>query len=91
LSDIHGLVTRKYRVFLVGRAQLVYLRSKAEEGGNMTAHVREILDQINKAWDLYRKNGLNPENQAITLSYGTMKALINEIEDLSFRLEGLEK
>lgn len=57
----------------------------------MTAHVREIIDQINKAWDLYRKNGLNPERQTIALSYGTMKALINEIEDLSFRLEGLEK
>jgi hypothetical protein len=57
----------------------------------VTAHTQAIIDQINKAWDVYRKNGLNPENQAITLSYGTMKALINEIEDLSFRLEGLEK
>ena len=57
----------------------------------MTPHVQEIIDHIDRAWDLYRKNGLNPENQAITLSYGTMKALINEIKDLSYRLEGLEK
>ena len=57
----------------------------------MTTHVQEIIDQIDRAWDLCRKNGLNPESQAITLSYGTMKALINEIKDLSYRLEGLEK
>ena len=57
----------------------------------MTPHVQEIIDQINKAWDLYREKGLNPESQAITLSYATLKALIDEIEDLSYRLEELKK
>ena len=57
----------------------------------MTAHVQEIIDQIYEAWAWCRNNGLNPRERPITMSYGTLKALINEIEDLSFRLEGLEK